>query len=500
MIPDLRRLWTRHPLGLNMGMFIWSLSAVTAIIGVAMLLVAFVGLLRDGTGWPVFVATGLAAAVPASALVYLVRPPGASTIVRARDVFLTVTGAWLVAAALGAVPLLFAGEARSYVAAVFEAMSGYTTTGATIFERIEPLPDSVLLWRSVTQWLGGIGIVVLLVGIAPALGAGSTRALFAEVTGPTKERYTPRIADTARALVRIYLVLSVACAVSYMITGMAPFDAVNHAMTTVSTGGFSTHTQSMGYYPQASTRLVSMLFMFLGGVNFGLFILLSMRRRPTIGMRYEFWWYCVTLAAFIAAISATLVGIDEQSAGDAIMDASFSVMSILTTTGYATADFDLWNDTARTIVLGLMFVGGSAGSTVGGIKIYRWMMLGVSIRAELRRLMHPAAVISVRLGDRRLTDRDLLTLMSFIVTYALVFGITAIAVSVASSLDVVSAISAAASSLTLVGPGLGEVGASESYATVSDSGLAILAGAMLLGRLEVFTVLALLTPAFWRRR
>jgi trk system potassium uptake protein TrkH len=358
----------------------------------------------------------------------------------------------------------------------------------------------VLLWRSVTQWLGGIGIVVLLVGIAPALGVGSTRALFAEVSGPTKERYTPRIADTARALVRIYVVLTAACFAAYVVTGMLPFDAANHAMTTVSTGGFSTHTSSLGFYEQAGTRMVSILFMLLGGVNFGLFIVLSMRRKPTLTQRYEFTWYLIALGAFSAIVAATLIGFDDGAFGESLLDSAFTVTSIITTTGYVTADFDTWNQTARTIVLAIMFVGGSAGSTVGGIKIFRWMMLGVSIRAELRRLMHPSAVISVRLGERHFTDRDLLTLMSFMVSYVMVFVTSAILVAAVSSLDLVSAISAAASSLTLVGPGLGMVGASESYSAISDRGLAVLTATMLLGRLEVFTVLALLTPAFWRRR
>lgn len=497
---DLRVLWRKHPAGLNAGLILYAVAGVTFILSVAMLLVSLIGHARDGVGWPAFVATGLAGAVPSIVLLYFARPPGSDFIIRARDVFLTVTACWLVAALLGAVPIYVAGDARSYVASVFEAMSGYTTTGATIFDRIEPLPDSVLLWRSVTQWLGGIGIVVLLVGIAPALGVGSTRALFAEVSGPTKERYTPRIADTARALVRIYVVLTAACFAAYVVTGMLPFDAANHAMTTVSTGGFSTHTSSLGFYEQASTRLVSILFMLLGGVNFGLFIVLSMRRKPTLTQRYEFTWYLIALGAFSAIVAATLIGFDDGAFGESLLDSAFTVTSIITTTGYVTADFDTWNQTARTIVLAIMFVGGSAGSTVGGIKIFRWMMLGVSIRAELRRLMHPSAVISVRLGERHFTDRDLLTLMSFMVSYVMVFVTSAILVAAVSSLDLVSAISAAASSLTLVGPGLGMVGASESYSAISDRGLAVLTATMLLGRLEVFTVLALLTPAFWRRR
>ena len=500
MKADLRQLWTRHPLGLNAGIVIWAVSAVTAIVSVAMLIVAFVGFLRDGAGWPTFVATGLAGAIPGIAMLYLARPPGANTIIRARDVFLTVTACWVVATLLGAVPTLVAGEARSYVAAVFETMSGYTTTGATTFDAIEPLPDSVLLWRSVTQWLGGIGIVVLLVGIAPALGVGSTRALFAEVSGPTKERYTPRIADPARALVRIYVVLSIACALAYVVTGMTLWDAVNHAMTTISTGGFSTHTASLGYYEQPSTRLVSIIFMILGGVNFGLFILLSMRRPIPKGSKYEFNWYIAVLVAFTLIVASTLVKFDDAGGASALLDAGFTVTSVITTTGYTTVDFDLWNETARTIILAIMFVGGSAGSTVGGIKIFRWMMLGVSIRAELRRLMHPSAVVRVRIGDRHITDRDVLTLMSFVMAFLLVFVTSAVAVAAVGNVDMVSSISAAASSLTLVGPGLGTVGASESYSAISDKGMAILTVTMLLGRLEVFTVLALLTPAFWRRR
>lgn len=500
MSTKLSRLWRRQPAGLNVGLVVFAVAGITTIIGVGMLLIAIFGYLRGGGGALTFAATGAACAVPGALVLNTGRGRAGHVVIRARDVFLTVTACWLVAALVSAVPLLLAGDARSYTAAVFEAMSGFTTTGSTIYDEVEPLPATVLLWRSTMQWLGGIGIVVLLVGIAPALGIGSVRALFAEVTGPVKERYTPRIADTARALVRIYLVLTAACMGSYVVTGMGAFDAVNHAMTTISTGGFSTRTASFGFYEQASTRLVAIVFMFLGGVNFGLFILLSMRQRPTRSQRYELGWYVAALAAFSSIVAATLTGFDGERAPGALMDALFNVVSVVTTTGYITVDFDEWNHTARTLMLAFMFVGGSAGSTVGGVKIFRWMMLSASIRAELRRLMHPSAVIIVRVGDRRFTDRDMLTLMTFLSAYFLVFVASAIGVAAVSDLDVVSAVSASAASLALVGPALGQVGAAESYSVVSDAGLAILTLTMLLGRLEVFTVLALLTPAFWRRR
>lgn len=500
MTLDARQLWRWHPAGLNVGLLTFALAAVAAALGLAMLVAALVGMLRDGRDWQAFSVVGLAALIPAAGVLAAARPPASAPIIRARDVFLTVTASWTFAALLSALPIWIEGEARSYVAAVFEAMSGFTTTGSTVFDEIEPLPDALVLWRSLIQWLGGIGIVVLLVGIAPALGVGSTRALFAEVSGPLKERYTPRIADTARALVRIYLVLSAACMASYMATGMGVWHSLNHTMTTISTGGFSTHTISFGFYDSPGPRLVAILFMFLGGVNFGLFILLSMRRRASLVMKYELWWYAIAAAAFTVVVAATLVGFDGDAPGTALLDAAFNVVSVLTTTGYITADFDDWNETARTMMLGIMFVGGCAGSTVGGIKIVRWMMLGVSIRAELRRLMHPSAVVSVRLGDRHFADRDILTLMSFVVAYFLVFVLGAVGVAAVSELDLVSAVSASAASITLVGPGLGMVGAVESYSVVSDPGLAILTATMLLGRLEVFTVLALLTPAFWRRR
>lgn len=494
-----RQLWARYPAGINAGLVIWACSAVVATLGAAMLLVSIVGAVRDGGGWPVYVATGLGSLLPAGLLLVVARPPGSSVVIRARDVFVTVTAAWTVAALVAAIPIEVAGHARSYTAAVFEAMSGFTTTGATVFDSIEPLPDSVLLWRSLIQWLGGIGIIVLLVGIAPALGIGSTRALFAELSGPTKERYTPRISQTARALVRIYLVLTVANVAAYIATGMTTFDAVCHAMTTISTGGFSTHTASLAHFGD-STQLAAIVFMILGGINFGIFILISMSRRPTRMQRLETIWYLIALAAFTLVIVSTLVFSDDARGWSALLDSAFTVVSIVTTTGYVTADFDAWNETARTVLLCVMFVGGSAGSTVGGIKIVRWMMLGAAVRAELRRLMHPSAIVRVRLGDRHFSDRDVLTLTSFVIAYLVVFVTAAVGVAAVSDLDLISAISASAASITLVGPGLGQVGASESYSAVSDPGMAILAFTMLLGRLEVFTVLALLTPAFWRRR
>lgn len=445
-------------------------------------------------------APGVALALAFGALFRATRPPSASYPVRPRDVFLAVTLAWNVAALLGTIPLVASGAYANFTATFFETMSAFTTTGATTLDEIEPLSAGVLLWRSVMQWLGGLGIVMLFVAIAPAVGTGATRVLFAEVGGPAKERITPRISDTARVLWTVYLVLTGSCLLAYWIAGMSAFDAVNHAMTTVATGGFSTRTASIGAFDSVAIELVSIVFMAAGGVSFALYWQLAVHRRITRLQLLEFLSYLAAVLVFAAIVATSLVSTETGSLDwSTVRDAMFAVVTVVTTTGYVTADFDEWTSAARVVILFTMFVGGCAGSTAGGIKIIRWMILGAALRSQERKMLHPSAVAVVRVGGRVFSERVVAMLLVFLVAYMLLFALGA-GVVAAGGADLTTAISASASSLNLIGPALGEAGAAESYGSISDTGLWMLALLMLMGRLEVFTVLVLIMPSFWRSR
>jgi trk system potassium uptake protein len=416
---------------------------------------------------------------------------------RARDGFFAVTAAWVVAAAVGAIPFLLADTFDRPLDAFFESMSGFTTTGATLLAEIEPEPDAILLWRSITQWLGGVGIVVLVVAIAPATGLATQRVFYAETSGVTAERLTPRIADTAKIICGIYLALTAAGFLAYLIAGMAPFDAVNHIFTTLATGGFSTKTASIAEFDSLAIELVAVLFMTAGGVNFA-FYWRAMRGHAIWPQAAEVRLYLLILAASITAVTISLA-LNDQTGGiwQNLREAAFSVTSIMTNTGYTTAEFDDWNDYARTHLLLVMFIGGCAGSTAGGLKVIRVLLLGKTAAQEIQRQLRPKAVQVLRTRGRVFSEEVRRGVLGFFYIYMTVAIVATLAM-LASGLDIISAFSSVAATLNLVGPGLGEVGATDNYEAVSDGGRAILTAIMLTGRLEIFTVLVLLTPAFWR--
>jgi trk system potassium uptake protein TrkH len=416
---------------------------------------------------------------------------------RARDGFFAVTAAWVVAAAVGAIPFLLADTFDRPLDAFFESMSGFTTTGATLLAEIEPEPDAILLWRSITQWLGGVGIVVLVVAIAPATGLATQRVFYAETSGVTAERLTPRIADTAKIICGIYLALTAAGFLAYLVAGMAPFDAVNHIFTTLATGGFSTKTTSIAEFDSLAIELVAILFMTAGGVNFA-FYWRAMRGQGIWPQAAEVRLYLLILAASITAVTISLA-VNDQAGGiwQNLREAAFSVTSIMTNTGYTTAEFDDFNDYARAHLLLVMFIGGCAGSTAGGLKVIRVLLLGKTAGQEVQRQLRPKAVQVLRTRGRVFSEEVRRGVLGFFYIYMTVAIVATLAM-LASGLDIISAFSSVAATLNLVGPGLGEVGATDNYEAVSDGGRAILTAIMLTGRLEIFTVLVLLTPAFWR--
>ncbi|HEV2062761.1 MAG TPA: TrkH family potassium uptake protein [Solirubrobacteraceae bacterium] len=417
---------------------------------------------------------------------------------RARDGFFAVTLAWLVAAAVGAVPFLLHGTFDRPVDAFFESMSGFTTTGATLLAEIEAEPDAILLWRSLTQWLGGIGIVVLVVAIAPATGLASQRVFYAEISGITAERLTPRIADTAKIIGGLYLALTIAGFAAYWIAGMTPWDAVNHVFTTIATGGFSTRTASIGAFDSLAIELVAIAFMVAGGINFAFYWLALRGRNRIWPQAAEVRAYLSILAVGIAVATVALVATDDDLGFAAsLRDAAFTVVSLTTGTGYTTADYDEWPNFARLGLLALMFVGGCAGSTAGGMKVIRIVLLLKTAGQEVQRQLRPKAVQVLRVRGRVFSEEVRRGVLGFFYVYVTVFlgGTLAMA---AAGLDPLTAASSVVATLNVVGPGLGDVGATENYAAVPEGGLWVLSALMLIGRLEVFTVLVLLTPAFWR--
>lgn len=419
---------------------------------------------------------------------------------RLRDGFLVVSLFWFVLGLAGAAPFVLSREPQmSLTDAVFEAVSGFTTTGATVLSNLDELPPSFLYYRQQIQWFGGIGIVVLAVALLPMLRIGGMQLLKAESPGPVKDaKLTPRITETAKALWLVYLALTGACALGYWIAGMSLFDAIGHAFSTVSTGGFSTHDASMGYFKSGVIETITIVFMFLGAVNFSLhFMAWRYRDLRSYWRDPEFRAYCLVLAGFIALYTLVLWSTGTKDTGiDALRASAFQAVSIQTSTGFLTEDFSNWPFALPVIMMLSTFLGGCAGSTGGGMKIIRWLIMWKQSSRQVAGLMHPSAVIPVKLGGRPVEDRIISAVWGFFASYVLCFVfLMLLLISVGE--DQITAFSAIATCMNNTGPGLGEV--VSSFSTVSAPGKWICTLAMLLGRLEVFPLLVIASPVFWRK-
>ncbi|MGI8632341.1 MAG: TrkH family potassium uptake protein [Solirubrobacterales bacterium] len=418
---------------------------------------------------------------------------------RSRDGFLAVTLTWVVGAAVSSLPFIFHGMLPSFTDAYFEAMSGFTTTGSTMLDVIDGQPEGLMMWRQMTQWLGGIGIVVLVVAIAPATGLASQRMFYAETSGVTADRLTPKIADTAKILWAVYVGLSVAAVIAFLAAGMGLYDAVAHMFTTLATGGFSPKGGSIADFDSLAVEIAVIVFMALSGINFA-FYWKAVTGKGLFPQFAEVRVYLSILAVATLVVATSLVVSDHvNSIGQGLRESAFTVTSLMTTTGYTTADYDVWNDFVRLGLIILMFVGACAGSTTGGMKVIRVVLLAKSAAQEVRRQLQPARVSILRLGGKTFGDGVREGLLGFFFIYVMVF-IVATMLLLALGLDMISAFSAVAATLNVIGPGLEQVGASESFQAVPDAGKWVLSACMLIGRLEVFTVIALLAPSFWRRR
>ena len=415
-----------------------------------------------------------------------------------RDGVAIVTLGWIAAGLVGAIPFLISDTIPDFTNAYFESVSGFTTTGATVLSNIEGVPPSILLWRSLTQWLGGMGIIVLSIAILPFLGIGGMQLYRAEIPSPVVDKLKPRISDTSKTLWKVYLIITAVEIILLSIGGMSIFDSVNHAFCTMPTGGFSPKNASIAYYDNAYFDAVIIIFMLIAGINF------SLHYRVINDGPGIFWQdpECrVFLSLFVVItgiITFDIYGSIYNSLLNALRYAAFQVSSIITTTGFATADFELWPTLSRSLLLICMFLGGMAGSTGGGLKTMRVMLLIKHGFQEVFRIVHPHAVTTIKLGGRAVPQETLNSIWGFFNLYLMLFVTSSILMSMLG-LDMVSSFSSVAACIFNVGPGLGIVGPVDNYMGIPILGKWVLIFCMLLGRLEIYTVLVLLTPEFWRK-
>ncbi len=419
----------------------------------------------------------------------------------ARDGFLMVTASWVIASVAGALPFFLAGTIPSYTDAFFETMSGFTTTGASILTEIQTLPKSILFWRSLTHWLGGMGFVVLTVAIMPLLGIGGVKMVSAESPGPTMDKISPKITHMAKMLWIIYLGLTILETILLLFGGMSLFDSLTHAFGTLATGGFSPKNASVGHYNSAYIDIVITVFMVLAGINFGLYYRAIIGKLTGVKKNTELKVY---LAIFVIATILTaipLIGKVYTNLAESLRYSSFQVASILTTTGFATANFDIWPAFSKYILFALMFIGGCSGSTGGGIKVIRIVTLFKQAITEMKLLANPRGVFSTRMNGVTVRKDFIYTILGFVFLYIMLLLITTAVVSTApGGYDLETSFSTAMVTLGNIGPGFSLVGPTMNYAFFPDYIKWFLSFAMMVGRLEIYTVLILFTPYFWLRR
>lgn len=416
-----------------------------------------------------------------------------------KEGYLMVSLGWVVASAFGSLPFLFSGYLPSFADAWFETVSGFTTTGSTVIADVESWPKSLLFWRSLTHWLGGMGIIALFVAIISSIGARANQLFKAEVPGPISDKISPRIRETARKLWITYVLISAVCAITLFILGMDLFDALCHTFATMATGGFSTKNNSIAFYTSPWIQWAIIFFMFVSGTNFTLHFLAFKKGRPAVYWRDpEFRLYAgITVAAsFLVFLSlswqGTFIGWEER-----IRAACFQVVSIITTTGYATADYNCWPALASGVLFLMMFVGGSSGSTGGNIKPGRYLIIGRRTIIELKKMIHPKAILPLRFGGKIISDDLLTNVLQFFFLYVLFLASGTLFMS-ALGLDILSSLTAAATCLGNIGPGFNLVGPTQNFAFMPDSGKYVLSLLMLIGRLEIYPILVLFLPEYWK--
>lgn len=444
-------------------------------------------------------------------LLYFLNKPK-HTNIQKKEGYLIVTFGWLILSFTGMLPYLFSGAIPSFVDAFFETISGYSTTGSSILTDIEAIPKGILFWRSATHWIGGMGIIVLTIAILPLLGIGGMQLFMAEAPGPSADKLHPRITDTAKRLYLIYVSLTLVQFLLLKLAGMTWFDAINHAMATMSTGGFSTKNSSIAHYNHLPlVQYIITLFMLIAGTNFVLTYFALKGKLAKVFKSEEFKYYFFGIIGIAATITVIAYFFQDENLKTTIehplvwgkfesivRHSLFMVTSVVTTTGFVSADFTMWNYFATGIFFALFFTGGSAGSTSGGIKVVRHIVMLKNSFLEFKKALHPNAIIPVRLDGKAINNGIVFNILSFFIIYMLIF-VTSSVILTLFGLDFLSAIGAAASSLGNIGPAIGSVSPVNNFSHLTISAKWFCSFLMLIGRLELFTVLILFSPFFWRK-
>lgn len=469
-------------------------------LGLLMLVPAVCTLFYPEDNLSAFLISALITSLAGLALMVICRIPETPTEIRRREGFLIAALCWVFASIFGAIPYYVYGVFASPVDALFESTAGFTTTGATALASIEWLPKGILFWRNFTQWLGGMGIIVLGIAIFPRLFVGGAQLMGLETTGPTTEKFAPKIAETAKKLWIVYIALTAVLTVLLIFGGMSFFEALTHSFSTLSTGGFSCRDASIGAYDSSYIQGLITLFMFLGGTSFVLhFYFFTGRPGKLIrNSEFRFYLFFVVAATMFIALELIQTGV-YGTFSESLRYASFQVVSIITTTGFTTTDFDAWPAFVKWVIFMLMFFGACAGSTSGSVKGLRIMVLFKKAHREIRRLVYPNVVSPITIEGKTINEKAVASITSFFILYILLCGFIALVVLMLEDISLESAVSAAAASITNVGPAFDEVGPANHYAHLGSPTKIILSLAMIIGRLELYTVLVLLMPSFWRR-
>ncbi len=471
------------------------LGLLSVLEAVAMLLSLGVGWLTDGRDLAAFAVSAAICLLAGGLLLW--KTAGSRGVLSRREGFLVVSLVWIVVSLFGALPYMISGEIPGFIDAFFESMSGFTTTGATVLESIETQSRGMLFWRALTQWLGGIGIIMLTLSFLTVFGIGGMQLFEAEVPGPTHDRMSARIQQTALNIWGIYCLFTLVQTLLLLAGGMSLFDSVCHSLSTLASSGFSTRQAGLASWNSSFIHYVVIVFMIIAGTNFSLSYFVFRGVFSRLLRDEEYRYYLLFILGFSVVVFCGLVITSGLPAGKAFEESLFAVVSLITTTGYVISDFTAWSPVVLLPLFALYFFGGMAGSTGGGMKIIRIVILLKNSYYELRRILHPSALIEVRF-NRRLVDQRIVTnILAFFIFYILIFALSTLFLMVFEP-DFETSIGAVASCLANIGPGLGKVGPSFTYAHVHDASKLFLSFLMLLGRLEFFTVLVLLTPSFWK--
>ncbi len=472
-------------------------GAIVLIVSLFMIFPIIISVLNGGSDLKSLIYS-LVTMVFSGGILYLVTFKKKTEELRHRDGFVVVSLSWALVALFGSLPYMFEGTFASFTDAYFESMAGFTTTGASVMTDIESNPKGLLFWRSLTQWLGGMGIVLFSLAVLPMLGGGGMQLFKAEVPEITVDKLRPRLIDTAKSLWYIYITLTVICAILYYSGGMTVYDAISHAFTTLATGGFSTKNTSLAYFNSSYIDAVATVFMFLAGVNYSLYFYAFRGDMSRFAKSDEFKFY-LRVTVFATIIIAIDLWQDSfPTLLESLRYAAFQAVSIMTTTGYATADYEQWSPFAQILLVMLMFFGGMIGSTGGGMKQVRILMMFKQVYRELYHLIHPRAVSVLKLDEKHIPKEILGSIWGFLFLFIIIWvgGTLLLAV---QDIDIITSASTVISALCNVGPALGAAGPAENYASLPDLAKWVLIACMLIGRLEVYTVIILFIPHFWKK-